>query len=77
MSKKKRQGKSRRKVARLLQPGHKAADFARTESRQDVSQTDLSYDKITSLPVPYENSDALTVARNLDAKIEKLLRDCC
>ena len=37
----------------------------------------LSYDRMTSLLAPYGNSAALTVARKLDAKIEKLLRDCC
>lgn len=35
----------------------------------------LSYDKMTSLLAPYGNPDALTVARNLDSKIENLLRE--
>jgi len=34
----------------------------------------LSYDKIASLLAPYENLDALEVARNLDMKVEDLLR---
>ena len=37
----------------------------------------LSYDRMTSLLAPYGNSASLTVARSLDAKIEKLLRYCC
>ena len=34
----------------------------------------LSYDRMASLLTPYENRDALEVARNLDTKIENLLR---
>ena len=34
----------------------------------------LSYDRIASYLAPYENRDALEVARNLDTKIEDLLR---
>jgi uncharacterized protein (DUF302 family) len=34
----------------------------------------LSYDRMTSLLAPYGNSDALNVARGLDAKVEDLLR---
>ncbi len=34
----------------------------------------LSYDRMASLLAPYENPDALEVARNLDKKIEDLLR---
>jgi uncharacterized protein (DUF302 family) len=34
----------------------------------------LSYDKMTSFLAPYGNHDALEVARNLDKKIEDLLR---
>ena len=34
----------------------------------------LSYDRMASLLAPYGNSDALNVARNLDAKVEDLLR---
>jgi uncharacterized protein (DUF302 family) len=34
----------------------------------------LSYDKMASLLVPYKNRDALAVARDLDSKIENLLR---
>src|SRR6266446_7654632 len=33
----------------------------------------LSYDRMASLLAPYENADALKVARELDAKIEGLL----
>ena len=35
----------------------------------------LSYDTMVSLLSPYENSDALIVARDLDSKIEALLRE--
>ena len=35
----------------------------------------LSYDTVESLLVPYENRDALEVARALDMKIEVLLRE--
>jgi uncharacterized protein (DUF302 family) len=34
----------------------------------------LSYDRMASLLAPYENRDALEVARNLDRKVEDLLR---
>ena len=34
----------------------------------------LSYDRIASLLAPYENPNALAVARNLDMKVEDLLR---
>jgi len=34
----------------------------------------LSYDRLASLLAPYENPDALEVARNLDMKVEDLLR---
>jgi len=34
----------------------------------------LSYDRMASLLAPYENLDALEVARNLDMKVEDLLR---
>jgi hypothetical protein len=36
----------------------------------------LSYDKMVSLLVPYGNPDARNVARELDWKIENLLREC-
>ena len=35
----------------------------------------LSYDKMASYLAPYENPEALTVARDLDLKIEKLLQE--
>ncbi len=35
----------------------------------------LSYDKMVSLLAPYGNPDALTVARDLDSKIENLLQE--
>jgi uncharacterized protein (DUF302 family) len=35
----------------------------------------LSYDKMTSLLAPYGNRDALAVARDLDSKVEDLLRN--
>jgi uncharacterized protein (DUF302 family) len=34
----------------------------------------LSYDRMASLLAPYGNSDALNIARDLDAKVENLLR---
>ncbi len=34
----------------------------------------LSYDRMASLLAPYENRDALEVARDLDRKVEDLLR---
>jgi uncharacterized protein (DUF302 family) len=34
----------------------------------------ISYDRMASLLAPYENKDALSVARDLDAKVEDLLR---
>src|SRR5262249_40858486 len=34
----------------------------------------LSYDRMASLLAPYENADVLEVARNLDMKVEDLLR---
>jgi len=34
----------------------------------------LSYDRMASLLAPYKNPDALAVARNLDNKVEDLLR---
>ncbi|HXA83696.1 MAG TPA: DUF302 domain-containing protein [Candidatus Dormibacteraeota bacterium] len=34
----------------------------------------LSYDRMASLLAPYENRDALEVARNLDRKVEDLLQ---
>ena len=36
----------------------------------------LSYDKMTALLAPYASEDALAVARDLDSKIEDLLREC-
>ena len=41
------------------------------EERQDG--VGLSYDRMASYLAPYRNSDALRVARDLDAKIEKML----
>jgi uncharacterized protein (DUF302 family) len=35
----------------------------------------LSYDRMAGLLAPYENPDALAVARDLDSKIENLLRE--
>ncbi len=35
----------------------------------------LTYDRMSSLLAPYGNQDALAVARDLDSKIENLLRD--
>jgi hypothetical protein len=34
----------------------------------------LVYDRMASLLAPYKNPDALAVARNLDNKVEDLLR---
>jgi len=35
----------------------------------------LTYDKMASLLAPYRNGEALAVARDLDLKVEALLRD--
>jgi uncharacterized protein (DUF302 family) len=35
----------------------------------------LSYDRMTSFLSPYENPDALKVARELDSKVERLLNN--
>ena len=35
----------------------------------------LSYDRMASLLAPYGNRDALEVARDLDSKVENLLRN--
>ena len=35
----------------------------------------LTYDKMSSLLTPYGNAGALAVARDLDTKIERLLRE--
>jgi len=35
----------------------------------------LSYDRMTSFLSPYENADALKVARELDSKVERLLNN--
>ena len=42
------------------------------DEREDAVH--LSYDRMASLLAPYENSEALKVARDLDAKVEALLR---
>jgi uncharacterized protein (DUF302 family) len=39
-----------------------------------VDGVHLSYDRMASLLAPYGNSEALNVARDLDAKVEDLLR---
>jgi uncharacterized protein (DUF302 family) len=36
----------------------------------------LSYDKMESYLLPFGSTEALAVARNLDAKITTLLREC-
>ena len=36
----------------------------------------LSYDKVASFLAPYRNAEALPVARDLDSKVESLLREC-
>ena len=35
----------------------------------------LSYDRMTSFLAPYRNAEALAVARDLDAKVERVLRE--
>jgi hypothetical protein len=35
----------------------------------------LSYDRMASFLAPYRNAEALAVARDLDSKIETLLRE--
>jgi uncharacterized protein (DUF302 family) len=39
-----------------------------------VDGVHLSYDRMASLLAPYGNSEALNIARDLDAKVENLLR---
>lgn len=36
----------------------------------------LSYDRMATLLAPYENPEAIRVARDLDAKVEDILREC-
>jgi hypothetical protein len=51
--------------------------FSLITSKQFDERTDgvhLSYDRMASLLAPYENPNALEVARNLDTKVEDLLR---
>jgi uncharacterized protein (DUF302 family) len=36
----------------------------------------LSYDRVASFLAPYGNAEALSVARDLDSKVESLLREC-
>jgi hypothetical protein len=36
----------------------------------------LSYDKVASFLASYGNAEALSVARDLDSKVESLLREC-
>jgi uncharacterized protein (DUF302 family) len=43
------------------------------DERQDGVH--LSYDRMASLMAPYRNAEALAVANNLDAKIERLIRE--
>jgi uncharacterized protein (DUF302 family) len=43
------------------------------DERQDGVH--LSYDKMVTLLAPYGNADALAVARDLDSKVENLLRE--
>ncbi len=35
----------------------------------------LSYDRMASFLAPYENANALAVARDLDSKVENLLKE--
>jgi len=42
------------------------------ERKDDVH---LSYDRMATLLATYGNADALAVARDLDSKIEKLIRE--
>ena len=48
-----------------------AGSYAPVERADGVH---LSYDRMTTFLAPYGNRDALQVARNLDKKIEDLLR---
>jgi hypothetical protein len=62
-----------REMARhVLDAGSYAAVTALADELRDGMH--LSYDRMASLLAPYENSDALEVARNLDMKVEALLR---
>ena len=60
-------------MARLVQDaGSYAPITVLVDERADGVH--LSYDRMASLLAPYGNSEALNVARDLDAKVEKLLR---
>jgi hypothetical protein len=55
---------------------HERNGQARSRRRVDERPdgVHLTYDKMASLLAPYRNAEALAVARNLDSKIETLLR---
>jgi hypothetical protein len=55
---------------------HERHGQARSRRRVDERSdgVHLTYDKMASLLAPYRNTEALAVARNLDSKIETLLR---
>jgi uncharacterized protein (DUF302 family) len=61
----------RRMAERVPDAGSYAPVTILVDERQDG--THLSYDRMTSFLETYGNEDVLTVARELDAKVEKLL----
>ena len=56
----------------VADPGSYAPVTVLVDERADGVH--FSYDKMTSLLAPYENREALEVARDLDMKVEDLLR---
>ena len=65
-------GKLEGKIA-LVTGGTSGIGLATVDERADGVH--LSYDRMVSFLEPYKNPDALKVARELDAKVEKLLND--
>jgi uncharacterized protein (DUF302 family) len=61
-------------VKRVADAGSYAPVTVLVDERPDGVH--VSYDKMASLLIPYRNPEALTVARDLDAKIENLVREC-
>jgi uncharacterized protein (DUF302 family) len=58
-------------VKHVVDAGSYAPVTILVEERPDSVR--ISYDRMTSYLAPYGNSDALKVARELDAKVEKIL----
>jgi hypothetical protein len=61
----------REMVKHVLDAGSYAPVTILIDERSDGVH--ISYDRMASLLAPYENGEALSVARDLDAKVEGLL----